>query len=450
MSCRLTAAASAAGARAWLRLRRAAAVQDGFTLAEMLVVVLILGVVLAGLTQLFMSATKSQSDQTNRVNAQQDARVALDQLRREIHCGSSLVYNSVSSVTITLPSYCPSSPTTALSANVTLPNATIPVVSTSRFNSPGNTISFGASGTVTCTGRTATSFTGCSGGTAATYISGAKVTSPVTWCATTSGQPYSLKRYAANFSIAGAACTGSTGAVSTSWLVSSSIFSSYTRSAGVVAAPTFTLATAGGTIPPGAYTYDVTAVTSNGEFSGAPAQTTVPTGSTNRLTLSWSAYTDSLGAAATSYRIYGRDNGSTTSLGLRLLGTVTAPTTSYTDTGPAITTLSSNVTLPAGTIPVADTAKFTSPYTIAFGASGTITCAGPNTATSFVGCTGGVVGTYPSGTSVFQVLTAATPAAAAPPLATLNVSVIVDQTPADTAQRFTLKDAISLRNSGRF
>ena len=80
--------------------------EDGFTLPEMLVVLAILGIVLAGLTQLFTSAIRSQIDQTRRVNAQQDARVALDQLRREIHCGSALTYNSASSVTVTLPSYC--------------------------------------------------------------------------------------------------------------------------------------------------------------------------------------------------------------------------------------------------------------------------------------------------------------------------------------------------------
>jgi hypothetical protein len=50
-----------------------------------------------------------------------------------------------------------------------LPNSTIPVVDTSNFNSGANTIAFGASGTVTCTGTTATSFTGCTGGQAGQY-----------------------------------------------------------------------------------------------------------------------------------------------------------------------------------------------------------------------------------------------------------------------------------------
>ena len=218
-----------------LGLRRAAAEQDGFTLIEMLVVLAILGIVLSGLTVLFTSAMRSQTDQTKRVNAQQDVRVALDQLRRELRCGSALAYNSASSVTVTLPSYCRSAPSTTLSANVTLPSATIAVAGTSRFNAGTNTISFGSSGTVTCTAKTPTSFTGCSGG-AGTYPSGAGVTSPVTWCVTTSGPPYTLKRYAANASVAGAACTGVGGVASTAWLVSSSAFTSFTRPAVLVAA----------------------------------------------------------------------------------------------------------------------------------------------------------------------------------------------------------------------
>ena len=429
-------------------LRRACRAQDGFTLPELLVVLLIMGVVLAGITQMFTAAIKSESDQTKRVDAQQNARIALDRMRREIHCGSRLTY-SASSVTVTLPSYC-SGPKTTLSSAVTLPNATIPVAGTQLFNTTTNTISFGSSGTVTCTGKTATSFTGCSGGTAGTYPSTTAVTSPVTWCATTSGAaPYQLKRYAGNASVAGATCTGAGGVVAAKWLVSSSVFSSYTRPTSVVGSPTFAVG-GGGTIPPSTYYYDVTAVTANGEFSGTTTSTTVSSGSTNSLTLSWSAYTDPSGAAATGYRIYGRDNGSTTAEGLRLLGTVGAGTTSWTDNGPALTTLTGNVTLPAGTIAVGDTSKFTwSPNTISFGSSGTVTCTS-KTSNSFLGCSGGTAGTYTAGTTVQQERTVASPVDQAPPLATLNVSLVVDDTPANTMQRFTLKDAISLRNSGRF
>ena len=56
----------------------------------MLVVVAILAIVLGGLTTLFVSALTSQVDQPNRVQAQQNARLALDALRREIHCAKAI------------------------------------------------------------------------------------------------------------------------------------------------------------------------------------------------------------------------------------------------------------------------------------------------------------------------------------------------------------------------
>ena len=56
--------------RARLQVRRVAEEQDGFTLVELLVVLAIVGVILAGITQLLTSALKSQNDQTNRTQAQ--------------------------------------------------------------------------------------------------------------------------------------------------------------------------------------------------------------------------------------------------------------------------------------------------------------------------------------------------------------------------------------------
>ena len=64
--------------------------ESGFTLTEMLVVLVILGIVLAALTQLFVSATRTEVDQDKRFQAQQEARLALDSLRREIHCASAV------------------------------------------------------------------------------------------------------------------------------------------------------------------------------------------------------------------------------------------------------------------------------------------------------------------------------------------------------------------------
>jgi prepilin-type N-terminal cleavage/methylation domain-containing protein len=96
--------------------------ESGFTLIELLVVLLILGILLAGLTQLLVSALHSQTDQTARAQGQLDARLALNKLRREIHCGGSVSPNPsgawpTKAITITLGSWCPTN--SAGSASVT-------------------------------------------------------------------------------------------------------------------------------------------------------------------------------------------------------------------------------------------------------------------------------------------------------------------------------------------
>jgi prepilin-type N-terminal cleavage/methylation domain-containing protein len=80
-----------------MRLRRCAAAaqrrlaaERGYSLSEMLVVLAIIGIVLGALTQLFVSASTAQVDMTRRFEAQQDMRLALDKLRREIHCASAV------------------------------------------------------------------------------------------------------------------------------------------------------------------------------------------------------------------------------------------------------------------------------------------------------------------------------------------------------------------------
>src|SRR5262245_11144829 len=97
-----------------MRARLRLAGSGGFTLPEMLVVMAILGIVLAGLTQLFASANNTAADLSSRFEAQQNGRLALDALRRELHCASEMTTRStsptLSSITIKLGSYCPSAP----------------------------------------------------------------------------------------------------------------------------------------------------------------------------------------------------------------------------------------------------------------------------------------------------------------------------------------------------
>jgi prepilin-type N-terminal cleavage/methylation domain-containing protein len=96
------------------RLRRRLAESGGYTLSELIVVLAILLVVVAALAQLFSSASNAQNDMSNRFQAQQDARLALDKLRQEIHCASAVTGTPpTSSITITLGAYCPTNKTGA-------------------------------------------------------------------------------------------------------------------------------------------------------------------------------------------------------------------------------------------------------------------------------------------------------------------------------------------------
>src|SRR5689334_3456367 len=56
----------------------------------MLTVMVIMGVVMAGITDIFVSGSKAQAEQDNRFQAQLTTRLALDKIRRDIHCASSI------------------------------------------------------------------------------------------------------------------------------------------------------------------------------------------------------------------------------------------------------------------------------------------------------------------------------------------------------------------------
>ena len=89
------------------RLLRRLCREHGYSLVEMLIVMAILGVVMGSLTTVFVQASNAEQDMNNRFQAQLTARLALDKMRREVHCASvATPTGSSSSVTLTLPSYC--------------------------------------------------------------------------------------------------------------------------------------------------------------------------------------------------------------------------------------------------------------------------------------------------------------------------------------------------------
>jgi prepilin-type N-terminal cleavage/methylation domain-containing protein len=93
------------------RLRRRCRVrgQAGYSMLELLMVMVILGTIIGAVTTLFVQAENAEFDMNRRYAAQQSARVAIDKMRREIHCASGITPTGTSSsISVTMPSQCPS------------------------------------------------------------------------------------------------------------------------------------------------------------------------------------------------------------------------------------------------------------------------------------------------------------------------------------------------------
>lgn len=80
--------------------------ERGYTLVEMMVVMAILGVVISGLTTVFVSGSRAELDLNRRFQAQQQARLALDKFRTDLHCASAAqvqTINTYNGVAISAP-----------------------------------------------------------------------------------------------------------------------------------------------------------------------------------------------------------------------------------------------------------------------------------------------------------------------------------------------------------
>ena len=81
--------------------------EAGYSLVEMLTVMVIMSIVFSGITQIFVSGSKAQIDQDNRFRAQLATRLAMDKVRKDVHCASDLAAGyTTSSITLKLPSGC--------------------------------------------------------------------------------------------------------------------------------------------------------------------------------------------------------------------------------------------------------------------------------------------------------------------------------------------------------
>jgi prepilin-type N-terminal cleavage/methylation domain-containing protein len=93
--------------------------EEGYTMFELLVVMVIMGVVLIGMTTSFAAGLSAESGTVKRVMAQENARLALNRMRVDVHCASAAPApqeNPFGGFTLTLtesPNVCPSVTTTS-------------------------------------------------------------------------------------------------------------------------------------------------------------------------------------------------------------------------------------------------------------------------------------------------------------------------------------------------
>jgi prepilin-type N-terminal cleavage/methylation domain-containing protein len=83
--------------------------EDGYSLIELIIVMAILSVIVGGIVSVLASGINANADQTRRYQAQQDARVSLVRMTREIHSACTIsspnTYNTwTNSVTVYFPS----------------------------------------------------------------------------------------------------------------------------------------------------------------------------------------------------------------------------------------------------------------------------------------------------------------------------------------------------------
>jgi prepilin-type N-terminal cleavage/methylation domain-containing protein len=86
---------------------RLAREEHGFTLVELLIVMILLGILLVVLVDVFVSGTRTAYVMNSTLNSQQDIRTGLSRLEYEGRCGSSAtILNGGAGVSFNLPTIC--------------------------------------------------------------------------------------------------------------------------------------------------------------------------------------------------------------------------------------------------------------------------------------------------------------------------------------------------------
>lgn len=81
--------------------------ESGFSLVELIITMVVMGIVMTGLVNIFTSGERASADATARMQSQQRVRIAFDRLEYDARCASAAtMLSSGAGVALTLPSQC--------------------------------------------------------------------------------------------------------------------------------------------------------------------------------------------------------------------------------------------------------------------------------------------------------------------------------------------------------
>jgi prepilin-type N-terminal cleavage/methylation domain-containing protein len=137
----------------WRRsVRRLLGCEKGYSLPEMLTVMVILGIVLGGLTAMFHAGVRAEVRANRELDAQQNARAALDKMRRELHCANAISAapegTAVATITVTLPAACPGTDTTVTYTATNVATNRYRLTRTGSSGTPANVADYLTVGTI--------------------------------------------------------------------------------------------------------------------------------------------------------------------------------------------------------------------------------------------------------------------------------------------------------------
>ncbi len=84
----------------------------GYTLIELLIALTILTIVVGSIVSIFVASSNAQITSNRRFQAQQSARMALERMRREVHCATAVTpAGRQARASLSMPAGCPGAPT---------------------------------------------------------------------------------------------------------------------------------------------------------------------------------------------------------------------------------------------------------------------------------------------------------------------------------------------------